>query len=107
MNTLSIGITLGVIVGISIGVICAICLSLWVHIRSKENKIQNTSSEPKGVTLPIRVNGVDVNSSLSDDTTEYESPPAGSDQGKFTSWFGVSEKNLILTHSGLPNYPYK
>ena len=107
MNILSIGITIGVVVGIAIGIAVAVCLSLWIHIQSKENKIQNTSNEQRGMTLPIRVNAADASSVLSDDTTEYDSPPMGNDQGIFSSWFGGNEKNSILTHSGLPNYPYR
>ncbi|KAH7294133.1 hypothetical protein KP509_28G058100 [Ceratopteris richardii] len=55
--------------------------------------------------LPIRTNGIDASSVLSDTTTEHGSPTKENKQ--FSSWFRGSEKRSVLSHSGLPVYPYK
>lgn len=104
-NFLSLGIIIGIVVGIIIAIFIGICVLLCLYMTKKEDGVRSIS-EQRGMALPIRVNAIDVSSVLSD-TTEYDSPPSNKEQGVFSSWFGGSEKRSVLSHSGLPNYPYR
>lgn len=104
-NLLTFGITVGVVVAVAIAIFICICVFLCVYMTKKEDGTRS-HSEQRGMALPIRVNAVDTTSALSD-TTEYDSSPRNKGQGLFSSWFGASEKNAVLSHSGLPNYPYR
>eukprot|EP00250_Pteridium_aquilinum_P006576 c16467_g1_i2 orf=1-858(-) len=106
MNSiLSLGIIVGVGAGVGIGILIGICVFLCLNTKKREDEARSIS-EQRGMALPIRVNAIDVSSVLSD-TTEYDSPSPSKEQGLFSSWFKGSEKNTVLSHSGLPNYPLR
>eukprot|EP00250_Pteridium_aquilinum_P006623 c16502_g1_i2 orf=1076-1771(-) len=105
-NSLSVGVIIGISIGVTIGVVIAGCLVLCWKARRKQRKARGGSNRC-GMQLPIRVNGFDVSSVLSDTTTDLDSPPHSKDNRPFSSWFGGTDKNSVLSHSGLPVYPYK
>ena len=111
-NLLSTGLIIGISIGITIGLVIGGCILICYYKAHKRPKqqIQAPSSDWQGMELPIRVNGLDASSVLSDITIGTDSPPRGkAKNGTFKSWFGGGEKNsnTILSHSGLPNFPYK
>ncbi|KAI5054957.1 hypothetical protein GOP47_0030446 [Adiantum capillus-veneris] len=105
-SSLSIGVIIGISIGVAIGVVIAGCLLLCYQAQRKKKQVTG-GSEQRGMQLPIRVNGFDASSMLSDTTTDHDSPPRSKENKHFPSWFGVSEKSSVLSHSGLPVYPYK
>lgn len=105
-SSLSVGVIIGISIGVTIGVVIAGCLLLCCRAQRKRRQARG-SNERRGMQLPIRVNGLDASSVLSDVTTDHDSPPHSKENRPFSSWFGGSEKNSVLSHSGLPNYPYK
>ena len=107
-NKLSIGVIIGICIGISIGLVVGGCILIWYRVQKRKKQIQ-CSHDQRGMSLPIRVNGLGASSMLSDITIDADSPPHGKESNAFKSWFTVrqGEKNSILSHSGLPNFPYR
>jgi hypothetical protein len=111
-SLLSTGLVIGISIGITIGLVIggSILICYYRSQKKPEQQIQEPHSDWQGMELPIRVNGLDASSVLSDVTIGTDSPPRGKTKNStFKSWFANGEKNsnAILSHSGLPSFPYK
>lgn len=102
------GISRGLIIGISIGVIIGVLLAIaaWfcVKIRKRRAQIRSSSSR-RAATIPIRENGADFCTILSDSTIGQESPKP-SDGNGISLWL-EGPKRSVVSVSGIPKYPYK
>ena len=108
-NKLSIGVIIGICIGISIGLVVGGCILIWYKLQSKGKKEIPSTRGQQCMQLPLRVNGLSASSVLSDITIDSDSPPHGKKKKTIKSWFAGrhGEKNAILSHSGLPVFPYR
>ncbi|XP_043690422.1 calcium/calmodulin-regulated receptor-like kinase 1 [Telopea speciosissima] len=97
------GLTVGISIGVIIGVILAISALFCIRYRRKHSQIASSSSQ-RAVTVPIRTNGADSGTILSDSTVGPESPK-GSEMSGFSTW--LEGPRSVLSASGIPKYSYK
>ncbi|KAK7312906.1 hypothetical protein VNO77_37147 [Canavalia gladiata] len=105
MKEESIGLIIGVSIGVVIGVVLAIFAFFCHRYHRKRSQIGNSSSR-RAATIPIRTNGVDSCTILSDSTIGPESPvKSGRNASSF--WLDGYKKSNMISASGLPEYAYK
>ncbi|KAK7262664.1 hypothetical protein RJT34_30239 [Clitoria ternatea] len=101
--------SIGLIIGVSIGVVIGIGLAIFAFFchryHKKRSQIGNSSSR-RAATIPIRTNGVDSCSILSDSTIGPESPVKSGRNGT-SFWHDAYKKSNMISASGLPEYAYK
>ncbi|KAK8527299.1 hypothetical protein V6N12_054518 [Hibiscus sabdariffa] len=99
----------GLIIGISIGVVIGVLLALFalfcIRYHRKRSQIGNSSSR-RAATIPIRANGADSCTMLSDSTIGPESPVKSGRNGR-SVWLDGLRKNNVVSVSGIPEYSYK
>ncbi|KAF5730596.1 leucine-rich repeat receptor-like serine/threonine-protein kinase [Tripterygium wilfordii] len=101
----SSGLIIGISIGVVIGVLLAILAFLCVRYHRKRSQIGNSSSR-RAATIPIRENGADSCSILSDSTIGPESPMKSGRNG-MPFWLEGFKKSNGVSMSGIPVYPYK
>ncbi|XP_055823707.1 calcium/calmodulin-regulated receptor-like kinase 1 [Solanum dulcamara] len=99
----------GLIIGISIGVVIGVLLAIaaffcFRRYHRRRPQIGNSSSR-RAATVPIRVNGVDTCTVLSDSSMGTESPK--SIQNGMSLWLGNVRKSNVVSASGILEYSYK
>lgn len=101
------GLIIGVTIGVVIGVLLAVGALFCIRFRKKHAQIRLSSSR-RASTIPMRVNGVDSSSVLSDSTMDQESPKHPETEADGSSFWieGTKRKNLVSV-SGIPKYFYK
>ena len=99
MGALSWGLTIGLSAGVLIGVLLTGVALLCLRKFHNRRAIGNSSSR-RTSTIPIRTNGEDTSTILSDSTSGMASPRA-------TSWLEGSRRRSLVSASGVPKYPYK
>lgn len=105
MKGLPSGLIIGISIGVVIGVLLAFLSLFCIRYRSRRAQIQ-TSSSRRAATIPIRANGVDTTTILSDSTGGPDSPGATVKNGK-SMWFDGFKKSNVIPASGIPEYSYK
>ncbi|KAF3777536.1 Calcium/calmodulin-regulated receptor-like kinase 1 [Nymphaea thermarum] len=98
---LIIGITIGVVIGLSLAVFALLC----VRYRRRRAQISSSSSR-RNTTIPIRINGVDASTILSDSTIAQDSPKH-SDANVMSFWFDGPKRKSLTSMSGIPKYSYR
>lgn len=107
MKALSSGLIIGVSIGVVIGVLLAICAFFCFRIHSKRSQIGNSSSR-RAATIPIRANGADCCTVLSDSSFgTTDSPKLSVNNTGTSSWLGGTKKANVLSASGILEYSYK
>ncbi|XP_068667980.1 calcium/calmodulin-regulated receptor-like kinase 1 [Aristolochia californica] len=104
MKGASWGLIVGISIGVIIGVLLAILALVCIRLRKKRAQIGNSSSR-RGATIPIRTNGTDSCTTMSDSTIGPESPKASDVSG--TLWMEGAKRKNIVSVSGIPKYSYK
>ncbi|XP_008776618.1 calcium/calmodulin-regulated receptor-like kinase 1 isoform X1 [Phoenix dactylifera] len=105
MKGVSWGLIIGVTIGVVIGVLLAAAALLCIRFRKRRAPIGSSSSR-RASTIPIRANGVDTCTELSDSTAGQESPKFAEERG-MSSWpEGPKRKNLVSV-SGILKYCYR
>ncbi|KAF7822848.1 calcium/calmodulin-regulated receptor-like kinase 1 [Senna tora] len=107
----STGLIIGISIGVVIGVVLAISALFCVRYHRKRSQIGNSSSR-RAATIPIRENGADCCTILSDSTIGPDSPvkSAGGGGGGRTAmsfWLDGFKKTSMVSASGIPEYSYK
>lgn len=105
MKEESIGLIIGVSIGVVIGIVLAIFAFFCHRFHRKRSQIGNSSSR-RAATIPIRTNGADSCTILSDSTIGPESPVKSSRNG-MSFWLDGFKKSNMVSASGLPEYAYK
>lgn len=105
MKGVSWGLVIGVTVGVVIGVLLATIALLIFRFRKRGAQIGSSSSR-RASTIPIRTNGVDTCTILSDSTTGQDSPRASEANGRSLWLEGPKRKNAVSV-SGIPKYSYR
>lgn len=98
---LIIGISIGVVIGVLIAVLALVCF----RYHRKRSQIGNSSSR-RAATIPIRENGADSCTILSDSTLAPESPVKSGRNG-MSLWLEGFKKSNMMAVSGIPEYSYK
>ncbi|KAI9185061.1 hypothetical protein LWI28_003792 [Acer negundo] len=101
----SSGLIIGIVIGVVIGVLLAISALFCFRYHRKRSQIGNSSSR-RAATIPIRANGVDSCSILSDSTLGPESPVKSGRNGK-SMWLEGFKRSNVVSASGIPEYSYK
>ncbi|KAK9072294.1 hypothetical protein SSX86_008727 [Deinandra increscens subsp. villosa] len=105
MKVKSSGLILGISIGVVIGALLAIIGLLCFRFHRKRSQIGNSSSR-RASTVPIRANGADSCTVLSDSSMGTESSRTSVHNG-MSSWFGGSRKSHVVAASGILEYSYK
>ncbi|KAH9626791.1 hypothetical protein KSS87_001950 [Heliosperma pusillum] len=103
----SSGLILGISIGVVIGVFLAVFTLYCFRFQRKRAQIENSSSR-RASTVPIRTNGVDTCTVLSDSTAGADSPRqfGKNSNGGMSLWFDGFKKNNVVSASGIPEYSY-
>ncbi|PWA90956.1 hypothetical protein CTI12_AA094730 [Artemisia annua] len=105
MKERSYGLIIGVSIGVVIGVFLAIGGLLCYRYQKKRPQISNSSSR-RAATIPIRENGVDTCTIMSDSSMGTESSRTSVHTG-IPLWFGGLKKGHVIAASGILEYSYK
>lgn len=102
------GVSWGLIIGITIGVVIGVLIatSTLFCVRYRKKRQIGSSSSRRTSTIPIRTNGVDACTILSDSTNGQESPKASESNEGSLRFEGNKRKNVVSV-SGIPKYLYK
>ncbi|TKY66694.1 leucine-rich repeat receptor serine/threonine-protein kinase [Spatholobus suberectus] len=103
-------VSVGLIIGVSIGVVIGLVLAIFAFFclryhRKRCSQIGNSSSR-RDATIPIRTNGADSCTILSDSTIGPASP-VKSRRYSMPFWLDGFKKSNMVPASGLPEYAYK
>nr|GMC74611.1 calcium/calmodulin-regulated receptor-like kinase 1 [Ipomoea batatas] len=105
MKDLPSGLIIGISIGVVIGVILAILGLFCLRVHRKHSQIGNSSSR-RAVTIPIRQNGADACTTLSDSSVGTESPKTTPQNGT-SIWLGSLRKTNMVSATGIPEFSYK
>lgn len=105
MRDQSSGLIIGISIGVVIGVLLAISALLCYKCRRKRSQIGISSSRRTSL-IPIRANGADSSSILSDSTIAPESPVKSGRNG-MSLWFEGFRRSNLVSASGIPEYSFK
>ncbi|GMH05694.1 hypothetical protein Nepgr_007534 [Nepenthes gracilis] len=98
---LIIGISIGLVTGVTLAVLALFC----IRYRRKHSQIGSSNSR-RATTVPIRANGVDTTTILSDSTMGPDSPRS-TGKNSTSGSFGGFKKSNVIPASGIPEYSYK
>ncbi|KAK8488257.1 hypothetical protein V6N13_129276 [Hibiscus sabdariffa] len=101
----SSGLIIGISIGVVIGVLLAIFALFCFRYHRKRSQIGNSSSR-RAATIPIRANGANSCTMLSDSTIGPESPVKSGRNG-MSVWLDGLRKSNLVSVSGIPEYSYK
>ncbi|KAI3688567.1 hypothetical protein L2E82_46218 [Cichorium intybus] len=105
MKAKSSGLIIGISIGVVIGAILAIVGLLCFRFHRKRSQIGNSSSR-RAATIPMRANGADSCTVLSDSSIGTESSRTSIHNG-VSFWFGGPRKSHVVAASGILEYSYK
>lgn len=101
----SSGLIVGISIGVVIGVLLAILSLFCIRYHRKRSQIGNSSSR-RAATIPIRANGADGSTMLSDSTLGPDSPVKSVRNG-LSFWLDGFRKSNVVSASGILEYSYK
>ncbi|KAF2561465.1 hypothetical protein F2Q70_00014986 [Brassica cretica] len=102
----SFGLIVGISLGLVIGVVLAISALCCFTYHSKRSQIANSASR-RTATLPIRDNGADSCTIMSDSTLAPDSPVKSSTNGRSLWLDGFTKKSNVVSASGILEYSYR
>ncbi|KAJ0801752.1 putative protein kinase RLK-Pelle-LRR-I-2 family [Helianthus annuus] len=105
MKERSSGLIIGISIGVVIGALLAVGGLLCFRFHRKRPQIGNSSSR-RAATIPIRANGADTCTILSDSSMGTESSRTSVQNG-VPLWFGGLKKGHVVAASGILEYSYK
>ncbi|CAI9265700.1 unnamed protein product [Lactuca saligna] len=106
MKAKSSGLIIGISIGVVIGAILAIVGLLCFRFHRKRSQIGNNSSR-RASTIPIRANGADSCTILSDSSMRTETSSRPSIHNDISFWFTGLRKSHVVAASGILEYSYK
>ncbi|XP_059442343.1 calcium/calmodulin-regulated receptor-like kinase 1 [Corylus avellana] len=101
----SSGLIIGISIGVVIGVLLAILALFCIRYHRKRSQIGNSSSR-RAATIPIRANGADSCTILSDSTVGPDSPVKSGRNG-MSVWLDGFRRSNVVSASGILEYSYK
>ncbi|KAL2943906.1 Calcium/calmodulin-regulated receptor-like kinase 1 [Bienertia sinuspersici] len=107
MSDQSSGLILGISIGVVIGVFLAILALYCARYQRKRAQIDNSSSR-RSATIPMRTNGLDACTELSDSTAGADSPRQYKKSNSGMSlWFDGFKKSNVVSASGILEFSYR
>ncbi|XP_020591250.1 calcium/calmodulin-regulated receptor-like kinase 1 isoform X2 [Phalaenopsis equestris] len=100
MKGVSWGLVVGVTVGVVIGILLATVALFCNWLRKRHPQLGNSSSR-RASTVPIRTNGVDTCTVLSDSTIGQESPRIP-EESSVSLWIEGPKRKGVMSVSGIP-----
>ncbi|KAK9269214.1 hypothetical protein L1049_000984 [Liquidambar formosana] len=100
----SSGLIIGISIGVVIGVLLAIFALFCIRYHRKRSQIGSSSSR-RAATIPIRANGANSCTILSDSTIGPDSPKTSGRNGSL--WLDGFKRSGVVSASGIPEYSYK
>ncbi|KAK9268962.1 hypothetical protein L1049_000728 [Liquidambar formosana] len=100
----SSGLIIGISIGVVIGVLLAIFALFCIRYHRKRSQIGSSSSR-RAATIPIRANGANSCTILSDSTIGPDSPKMSGRNGSL--WLDGFKRSGVVSASGIPEYSYK
>ncbi|CAI0436570.1 unnamed protein product [Linum tenue] len=97
---------IGISIGVVIGVLLAILAFFSYRYHRKRSQIGNSSSR-RAATIPIRENGGDASTIMSDSTVGPDSPMKSGGRNGLSFWLETFKKSNGVAVSGIPEYSYK
>ncbi|KAA3486790.1 calcium/calmodulin-regulated receptor-like kinase 1 [Gossypium australe] len=101
----SSGLIIGISIGVVIGVLLAISALFCIRYHRRRSQIGNSSSR-RASTIPIRANGADSCTILSDSTIGPDSPVKSGRNG-MSVWIEGFRRSNVVSASGILEYSYK
>ncbi|KAH1032626.1 hypothetical protein J1N35_044800 [Gossypium stocksii] len=101
----SSGLIIGISIGVVIGVLLAISALFCIRYHRRRSQIGNSSSR-RASTIPIRANGADSCTILSDSTIGPDSPVKAGRNG-MSVWIEGFRRSNVVSASGILEYSYK
>ncbi|XP_023551976.1 calcium/calmodulin-regulated receptor-like kinase 1 [Cucurbita pepo subsp. pepo] len=101
----STGLAIGILIGVVIGALLAILALFCFRYHRKRLQIGKSSSRT-AANVPIRTNGADSCTILSDSRVSPESPVKFSRNG-ISSWLDRFKRSSVISASGMPEYSVK
>ncbi|XP_051136148.1 calcium/calmodulin-regulated receptor-like kinase 1 [Andrographis paniculata] len=98
---LIIGLSCGVVIGVTLAIVAFLCF----RYHKKHSQIGNSSSR-RASTIPIRANGLDSCTMMSDSSCGTESPKS-TISSVVPMWIGGVKKANVVSASGILEYSYK
>lgn len=105
MSEESTGLAIGISIGVVIGVLFAILALFCFRYHRKRLQIGNSSSR-RAANVPIRTNGADSCTILSDSTVGPESPVKFGRNG-MSLWLDGFKRSSVISSCGMPEYSFK
>ncbi|GAB4846230.1 Calcium/calmodulin-regulated receptor-like kinase 1 [Ancistrocladus abbreviatus] len=105
MREQSSGLIIGISIGVVIGIFLAILALFCIRYQRKRSGIDSSSSR-RAATIPIRANGVDTTTILSDSTIGPDSPRNTGKNG-MSLWLDGFKRSNVIAASGIPEYSYR
>ncbi|KAE8677288.1 Kinase superfamily protein isoform 4 [Hibiscus syriacus] len=105
MREESSGLIIGISIGVVIGVLLAISALFCIRYHRRRSQI-GISSSRRVSTIPIRANGADSCSILSDSTIGPDSPVKSGRNG-MSVWLEGFRRSNVVSASGIHEYSYK
>ncbi|KAH0906458.1 hypothetical protein HID58_038285 [Brassica napus] len=102
----SFGLIVGISLGLVIGVVLALSALCCFMFHSKRSQIANSASR-RTATLPIRDNGADSCTIMSDSTLAPDSPVKSSTNARSLWLDGFAKKSNVVSASGILEYSYR
>ncbi|QCE09828.1 calcium/calmodulin-regulated receptor-like kinase 1 [Vigna unguiculata] len=106
MKEESTGLIIGISIGVVIGIALAISALFCFRYHRKRSQIGNSSSR-RAAAIPIRQNGFDSCTILSDSTLGPDSPVRSARNGTSFWLEGFKKSSNMVSASGIPEYSYK
>nr|KJB81849.1 hypothetical protein B456_013G164600 [Gossypium raimondii] len=101
----SSGLIIGISIGVVIGVLLAISALFCIRYHRRRSQIGNSSSR-RASTIPIRANGADSCTILSNSTIGPDSPVKSGRNG-MSVWIEGFRRSNVVSASGILEYSYK
>jgi len=98
---LIIGISIGVVIGVFLAILALFCL----RYHRKRSQIGSSSSR-RAAKIPIRANGADACTVMSDSTMDPESPVKAG-RNRVPLWLEGFKRSNVVSVSGIPEFSYK
>ncbi|XP_072953893.1 calcium/calmodulin-regulated receptor-like kinase 1 isoform X1 [Typha angustifolia] len=96
---------IGVTIGVVIGLLLAAGVLFFIRLRRKQAQIRSNSLQ-RTSGIPLRINGVDTCTELSDSTAGQDSPEI-SEEHATSLWLKGPKRKSVVSLSGILRYSYK